>query len=347
MSETTTTPKSTALVPDPREVAQIATRIDVRDRAAISAFGEGAQRSAADYSDRVLEQLRNKDIGETGELLTQILVKSKGLDPAALKEGNFIERMFVSAQTRVERFRAKFDDVSSQIDRVAIELDAHKDKLRRDIAILDDLYDRTKVSILNLETHIAAGKSVVEELRQKHLPALKEQADAGNSLVAQEYSDFLQAIERLEKRISYLQQAMMLSIQQLPQIRIVQAGNDTLIENLQTTAALTIPAWKQKMVILLGLTRQREALDLQRTVTDATNQMIRDSSRMMNEQAIAIEEQSQRGIVDIETLKQANEELISTVQKVVQIQRDGRAKRADAEQQMQQMTLDLKKALVD
>ena len=143
----------------------------------------------------------------------------------------------------------------------------------------------------------------------------------------------------------YLHQARQLGIQQLPQIRIVQSGDETLIENLQATAALTVPAWKQKMVILLGLSQQKSALDMQKTVTDATNKMIREASQMMKDQAISIEEQAQRGIVDIETLQAANTDLIDTIQGVMRVQEDGRTKRAEAEKQMDQMTVELKKAL--
>ncbi|MEK1899111.1 MAG: toxic anion resistance protein, partial [Rhizobium sp.] len=183
------------------------------------------------------------------------------------------------------------------------------------------------------------------------LPKLKSAADAavsgpgGGMLEAQTYQDSLQALDRLEKRIFYLQQARQLGIQQLPQIRIVQAGDETLIENLQATSALTVPAWKQKMVILLGLTLQKSALDLQKTVTDATNDMIRQASEMMKDQAIAIEQQSQRGIVDMETLAKANQDLIDTVTGVLRVQEEGRKKRAQAEQQMEQLTIDLKKAM--
>ncbi|TIW01396.1 MAG: toxic anion resistance protein, partial [Mesorhizobium sp.] len=169
--------------------------------------------------------------------------------------------------------------------------------------------------------------------------------DSAGALEAQTYQDAVQALDRLEKRIFYLLQARQLGIQQLPQIRIVQSGDETLIENLQATSALTVPAWKQKMVILLGLTNQKSALELQKTVTDATNEMIRQTSKMMKDQAISIEEQAQRGIVDVETLAQANRDLIDTVQGVLKVQEQGRQKRAEAEKQMDQMTADLKKAL--
>ena len=164
-------------------------------------------------------------------------------------------------------------------------------------------------------------------------------------VAAQEYQDAVQALDRLEKRIFYLQQARQIGIQQLPQIRIVQAGDETLIENLQATTQLTIPVWKQKMILLLGLTRQSAALELQKTVTDATNQMMRQASEMMKEQAVEIERQAQRGIIDLETLEQTNSDLIDTVNSVLHEQEEGRRKRAAAEERMNQLTAELKTAL--
>lgn len=336
---------------DPAEVARIESQIDVTDRAGIAVYGDRAQQSVTEYADKVLRTVRNRDLGDTGKLLTDIILKSKNLDPASLKEQGFFSRIFGSLEARIERFRSEFEDVASQIDRISLELDRHKDTLRRDIAILDDLHEETKDSILRLDAYVKAGKAFAENFRKVELPKMKAAAEAaagaeGKGLLeAQAYQDAVQAIDRLEKRVFYLQQARQLGIQQLPQIRIVQAGDETVIENLQATTALTVPAWKQKMVILLGLSRQKSALDLQKTVTDATNEMIRQTSAMMKDQAIEIEEQAQRGIVDIETLAQANKDLIDTVGAVLKVQEDGRRKRAAAEQHMEQMTVELKKAL--
>lgn len=337
---------------DPNEVARIQSSIDLGDRAELSTFGERAQQSVTAYADKILAQTRNRYMGDTGKLLIDILEKAKGLDPASIKEGGFLSRMFSSLEARVRRFAEQFEDVASQIDGVVIELGRHKDNLKRDIAILDDLHNETKRSIAALDAYILAGKTFGENFRASQLPALKAAAEADKDqtdglMKAQTYQDALQALDRLEKRVYYLQQARQIGIQQLPQIRIVQAGDETLIENLQATSELTIPVWKQKMILLLGLTRQKQALDLQKTVTDATNTMIRQASEMMKDQAIAIEEQAQRGIVDLDTLEQANRDLIDTVTGVLKVQEDGRAKRAAAERQMEQMTADLKKVLTD
>ncbi|NLS16066.1 toxic anion resistance protein [Rhizobium sp. P40RR-XXII] len=342
-----------AVAADPAEIARIGDGIDLTDRAGISVYGDRAQQAVSDYSDRILREVRNRDLGEVGKLLTDIIVKSKKLDPASLKDEGFLSRMFSSFRARLERFKEQFEDVAGQIDRIGLELDRHKDILRRDIALLDDLHEETKQSIVQLDAYVQAGKDFAERFRSTELPRLKNVADAasanpgGGMLEAQIYQDSLQALDRLEKRVFYLQQARQLGIQQLPQIRIVQSGDETLIENLQATSALTVPAWKQKMVILLGLTQQKSALDLQKTVTDATNDMIRQASKMMKDQAIAIEQQSQRGIVDIDTLAAANRDLIDTISGVLKVQEDGRAKRAEAEQRMQKMTIELKKAMIE
>jgi uncharacterized protein YaaN involved in tellurite resistance len=339
------------IVADPGEVARIEDTINIKDRAAISVFGDRAQEGVSGYADKILSQVRNKDLGDTGKLLTDILLKAQHLDPASLKEQGFLGGLFGSAKARLERFKAEFEDVASQIDRIGLELDRHKDTLRRDIAILDDLHEETKQAILKLDAYVQAGKAFLEQYRTNELPKVKATAEAatstpgGGTLEAQVYQDTLQALDRLEKRVFYLQQARQLGIQQLPQIRIVQSGDETLIENLQATSTLTVPAWKQKMVILLGLSQQKSALDLQKTVTDATNKMIREASQMMKDQAISIEEQAQRGIVDTETLAQANKDLIDTIAGVLRVQEEGRKKRALAEQQMQAMTVELKQAL--
>jgi uncharacterized protein YaaN involved in tellurite resistance len=340
-----------ATVASPADIERIRGTIDISDRSSIAVFGDGAQQAVTGYSDKILAGIRSKDLGDTGKMLTEIILKSKSLDAASLQKRGFLSRMFSSAEAQVEKFRGQFEDVSSQIERISLELDKHKDILRRDIAILDNLHGETQQAIIRLDGYVQAGKEFGEWFRASELPKLKAAAEAatggpgGGMLEAQAYQDALQALERLDKRVFYLQQARQIGIQQLPQIRIVQSGDETLIENLQATSSLTIPAWKQKMVVLLGLTRQKSALELQKTVTDATNEMIRQASEMTKGQAIEVEQQSQRGIVDIETLAQANQDLIDTIDSVIRIQEEGRSKRAAAEKQMEQMTIDLKNAM--
>ncbi len=347
MSEGTNLP---ALAVDKALLARIKSEIDFSDRARIVSFGDAAQRSVAQFAERVLAQTQNNTLGDTGRLLSDILAKARGLDAASLKQGNFVTRLFASMESRIRRFAEQFENVAAQVDRIIIELDRRKEDLRRDIAMLDELHAQTQTAVIALDTHIEAGKAAADEFRAGALADRKRAADqkTGTSeglLAAQTYQDAAQALDRLEKRIFYLQQARQIGIQQLPQIRIVQSGDETLIENLQATSELTIPVWKQKMVLLLGLNRQQSALDLQRTVTDATNQMMRQASEMMKTQAIDIEKQSQRGIVDLETLEKTNRDLVDTIGSVLKIQSEGRQKRAEIEQKMLTLNSDLKKAL--
>ena len=338
---------------DPQALAKIRAEIQLDDRAKIATYGDRAQRNVTGYADRILAQTRNKELGDTGKLLTDIIMRAKKLDPATLEKEGFLGKLFGGARAQLEKFKARFDDVASQIDAVSIELDKRREGLRKDIAMLDDLHDETKASITELDNYIAAGKAFAEQFRTQDLVALQARAAAaggepGQGLMeAQEYQDAQQALDRLEKRVFYLQQARQIGIQQLPQIRIVQSSDETLMEQLQASTRLTIPLWKQKMVLLLGLNRQKEALDLQKNVTDATNEMLKQTSEMMKGQALEIEEASQRGIVDLETLEQANADLIETIQGVIQLQEQGRAKRAEVETRMQGLTEELRLALTD
>ncbi len=338
---------------DPAVVQRLKSEIQLGERSRIATFGEKAQKSVTGFADRILAQTKTQELGETGRLLSEILMKARGLDPSALKQKGLFGRLFGGFRQRVEKFRLQFEDVASQIQGVSIQLEKRKDVLRRDIAMMDDLHEQTRASIIELEAYIVAGKQFAEEFRATELPRLKARAEAaaaggeGQGLMeAQEYRDAEQALERLEKRVFYLQQARTIGIQQLPQIRVVQAADETLIENLNASVRLTIPVWKQKMVLLLGLTRQKEALELQKAVTDTTNEMLRQASGMMKEQAIAIEQQAQRGIIDLETLEQTNADLIETINGVIQVQQEGRQRRAEVETRMQQLTVELRETLV-
>src|ERR1700754_3947152 len=201
-----------AVMADASAVTRIKSEIDISDRSRIVTFGDRAQRSVVEFADRILAQTQNREIGTTGKLLSDILAKARGLDPATLKDGNFLTRMFSSVEARLRRFTEEFGDVASQIDRVCVELDRNKETLRRDIALLDDLHEQTKASLGDLDAHIAAGKGFAEEFRGGKLVELEQAAKASGTgsdamLAAQTYQDAAQALDRLEKRVFYLQQA--------------------------------------------------------------------------------------------------------------------------------------------
>ena len=306
----TSTPSTPQAPPSPAagQVVAIRSQINIADSAQITAFGEGAQREVAGFADRILQQTKNRELGDTGELLSDVIAKAKGLDPAQLQKAGFLTQLFGGLRRRLFRFQSKFQTVAAQIDQVLVELEKRVDLMRRDLAMLDGLHDETRASIGKLDAFIAAGKAFADDYRKGELVRLQSAAGAKSAtgddssqdlMSAQTYQDAVQALDRLEKRVLYLQQARQIAIQQLPQIRIVQNGDSTLIESLQASINLTIPTWKQKMVLLLGLTRQANALDLQKTVTDATNDMMRQASAMMKEQAIEIEQLMERQTDDL------------------------------------------------
>ena len=337
---------------DAGKIASIQSTINIADTAQITAFGEKAQQQVAGFADRILAQTRNRELGDTGELLSDIIAKAKGLDPADLQKAGFLARLFGGIRARIHRFTSKFETVAAQIDRITVELEKRVDLLRRDVTMLDGLHDQTRDSIGVLDAYIAAGKAFGDSYAKGPLAELESKAksttsDSGSAdiMAAQSYQDAVQALDRLQKRVLYLQQARQIAIQQLPQIRIVQNGDTTLVESLNASINLTVPAWKQKMVLLLGLTRQQEALAMQKTVTDTTNQMLKQASEMMKTQAIDIETQSQRGIVDIETLQQTNQDLIDTITGVLQVQAEGRKTRELVEVEMDRQTAALTQAL--
>ncbi len=344
-------PTSTEVVDaDTALVTRLKSEIQIGDRAGIVNFGDGAQRRVTDFAERILSQTKNKDLGDTGDLLRDIIMKAEGLDPAALEKEGFIGKLFGGAKAAIKRFVARYEEVAGQIETISLQVEKRRDNLTRDIAMLDNLHDETRSSIVALSGYIDAGKAFAADFRTTELPRLQaasaSQADDQQGLLkAQTYQDAVQAVDRLEKRVYYLQQARQIGIQSLPQIRIVQNGNETLIESLNATLTLTLPAWKQKMIVLLGLQRQKEALELQNTVNDATNRMLRQASEMMRDQAVAIEQQSQEGIVQIETLQKVNRDLIDTVNQVLAIQNEGQARRAAAETEMERMTGELRQAL--
>lgn len=352
MTDATSTAALTPALPvDPGKVQAIVAAINISDTAQVTSFGERAQRQVANFAEQILAQTRNRELGDTGELLSDIIGKAKGLDPADLEKADFLTRLFGGLRRRLHRFTSKFETVAAQIDQITVELEKRIDRLRRDVTMLDGLHDQTRDSIAELDRYIAAGKSFAQSYRAGPMVELEARAKATGGdgsqdmMAAQAYQDAVQALDRLEKRVLYLQQARQIAIQQLPQIRIVQNGDTTLVESLQASVTLTVPAWKQKMVLLLGLTRQREALALQKTVTDATNEMLLQASEMMKTQAIEIEQQSQKGLVDITTLQRTNQDLIDTISGVLQAQAEGRKNRALVEQEMDRQNLALKAAL--
>jgi uncharacterized protein YaaN involved in tellurite resistance len=300
----------------PERVALIRKAIDFKDRLAIGQFGARAQQAATSFADRILAQTRGQDLGDPEVILNAMLAKAQELDVKPLRNPGFMSRIMGSAKVRIERFGMQFTDVSGAIDGMGVEIERHRVALRSDISTLEGLYDETMVSIHELDEHIEAATLEIDEMRVRTIPAMRSETGGGETdrmMLAQRTMDMEQATDRLEKRVVQLRQARQIAFQQLPQIRIIQSGDETLIQNLDAALDLTIPAWKQKMVVILGLARQRRALEMDKAIAGATGRMIVETAELVRSQSFEIEERSQQGLVDLDALETANAVLIDTL----------------------------------
>ncbi|MEE7463860.1 toxic anion resistance protein [Methylobacterium fujisawaense] len=332
-------------------VQRIHREIRLDDRSALTTYGDQAQRGVAAFADTILQDTLNKESGAVGELLSDLIVKVNSLDPGSLGKVGLLERLWGGAKARVLRFKEKFSSLAAQVDRIALELERRSDALRRDIAMLDGLFDRNLAQMRELEAYIVAGTQIVEDVRARELPQLEAQArSAGDGvegqLAAQKASDLAQNVERLERKVHDLKLSRMIALQTMPQIRLVQNGDTALVEKLQSSIATTIPTWKNGMTIALALHRQEAALRLQREVSDTTNALLKANAEKLRQGTAGIEREVQRGIVDIETLTHVNRQFVETVGEVLAIQRDGLAKRQAAEAELMRIEGELKRTFL-
>jgi uncharacterized protein YaaN involved in tellurite resistance len=279
-----------------------------------------------------------------------MILNVEKLDPGSLREASFIDRLVGGIKAKVVRFREEFQSLASQIDRISLELERNQDALKRDVAMLDGFFAKCLDQLKFLEAYIAAGGERLEEVRRSQLVELQKTAAASGTgaagqIVAQQLADLRQALDRLERRLHDLKLSRVMGMQTLPQMRLIQNGNVTLVEKLQSSLTHTIPAWKQQMTVALASHNQSEALELQRKV-ESTNGILRKNAEQLRTGATGIEQETQRGIVDIETLAQVQRDFAATLNEVLTIQQDGRAKRRAAEQEMLRIKRDLKPTLV-
>lgn len=340
-----------AVDPNPHEVNRLKAEIDITDQAALLGFGDRAQREVSAYADRVLRDTMNSDAGDVGELLSDLLVKVRGLDPTTLGDLGVVDRLFGGLKRKVTRFKHRFENVAEQVDAVALELEKARDRLKRDIAMLDGLYDKNLEHLRMLEGYIVAGEEYLDEARASLVPKLEKEVEeaqegAPAQIAAQRLRDASQALDRLERRIHDLKLSRMIAVQTMPQIRLMQAGDSTLADKLQTSMHTTIPTWKNQMTVALALYRQHGALALQKEVSETTNALLTKNAEQLRQGMGEIEAEAQRGIVDVETLAKVNDELIGTIADVLEIQHEGRERRRAAEAEMRRIEGELKETLV-
>ena len=333
------------LTPEERATVEaFAKQIDLTNSSVILQYGAGTQKKMADFSETALDNVRTKDLGEVGELLSGVVSELKDFDEE--EEKGFLG-IFKKSSNKLQKMRTKYAKAETNINQICKVLESHQVQLMKDIAILDKMYELNLTYFKELSMYILAGKKKLQEVRSTKLQEMMQKAQAsGLPEDAQAAKDLDAMCNRFEKKIHDLELTRMISIQTAPQIRLVQ-GNDTLmVEKIQSTIVNTIPLWKSQMVLALGVEHSAQAAEAQREVTDMTNMLLKKNAEKLKMATIETAKESERGIVEMETLKATNESLISTLDEVMRIQEEGRQKRREAEVEMQRMESELKNKLL-
>ena len=331
-----------------RRVEEIKGRIDLMDTGSTLAFGSSAQKEIADFSNSILSHVRAKDAGPAGELLTDLMSRVRSFEPAE-KKGFLRKVPFVgSLVDRAEDMMKDYEKLSVHVDKIQAGLERSKVKMMEDVAMFDSLYEKNLAYFKELQLYIRAGEETIEEMRTTTLPKLRQDAAAASDPMAvQVVNDFESSVEQFEKKLHDLKISKTLAIQTAPQIRLIQNNDRVLIDRVQTAIYHTIPLWKNQMVIALGLSHQRQVIEMQRAVSDATNELLRRNAEMLKQNSIETARENERSIVDIETVKKASEDLISTIEETLKIQQEGRARRQAAEKELANIEGRLRQALLE
>lgn len=326
-------------------VDSFAQQIDVRDSAMVLQYGAGAQKKMADFSETALSGVRTKDLGEVGGLITDVVTELRSFD-ATEEKGLF--GFFKKGASKVDALRTRYDKAEANVNKIVEALKGHQMTLMKDAATLDKMYELNLTYFKELTMYLLAGKKKLAEVRSVDLAKLTEQARiSGRAEDAQAAQDLEAMCTRFEKKLGDLDLTRTIAMQTAPQIRLVQNNEIVLVEKIQTTIVNTIPLWKSQMVLALGIANSAEAARAQNAVTNMTNDLLKKNAEMLHASTVDIARESERGIVDIETLKNTNETLIKTFDEVMQIQAEGRQKRAEAEAEMRRMEADLKQKMLE
>ena len=337
------------LSPEQRvRVEEVKNSIDLIDSQAVLQYGVGAQRNISSFSDNILTQVRSKDSGYVGELMSDLVLKVKEVDVDGLDEG-FLDKLpfLKNASRAVKKFMQRYEKLEVQIDRIEQQLDQARMQMLKDITMFDGLYEKNLEYFRELQIYIAAGEEKLKELQEITLPQLHAEATAkGDAMSAQVVRDFEDTVNRFEKKIHDLKLSKAVAIQTAPQIRLIQNNDKMLVDKIQTAILSTIPLWKSQIVIALGLHRQESVLKMQRSVSDATNTLLTKNAELLRQNSTEVARESERGIVDLQTLKKVNADLISTIEETIKIQQEGRAARQNAETELLSIEQKLKEALL-
>lgn len=329
------------------EVEKIKEGLDLTDSAAIIDFGTAAQKNIADFSDSILCNVRAKDSGYVGELLGELLTNVKSFEPKS-SDGGFLKKLPLvgSLVGKAETMMQGYEKVSVQVEKVKTSLQKARMLMMKDVTMLDTLFAKNLEYFKTLELYIRAGEEKMQEMRETTLPKLRAQAAASSApMAAQVVSDFESSVERFEKKVHDLKISKTISIQTAPQIRLIQNNDKVLIDRVQSAIYNSIPLWKNQMVIALGLANQKKVLEMQHSVNEMTNDLLKKNAEMLKIGTIETAKENERSIVDIETVRKVNDDLVTTIEETLKIQQEGRAKRRAAEAELVELEGRLKKAL--
>ena len=332
-----------------KAIDEFITKIDPKNTTQILQYGASAQSNISKFSDSVLEDVKTRSTGEVGDLLAGLVAEIKDFDtdiPQGEVKG--LAKIFNSAKKQLEKLINKYSKVETNINRIEKQLEDHKLQMLKDIAVFDTMYDKNLEYFKQLSLYIIAGEKKLKELREVTLPEMQAKAkESGDQTDVQAVHDMENMINRFEKKIYDLKTTRMISIQMAPQIRLIQNNDSELVEKIQSSLINTIPLWKNQIVIALGITHAKSALGAQKAVTDLTNEMLQKNSETLKQGTIEIAEESERAIIDVETLQKTNQDIIETLDKIIEIHQNGRVKRQEAEKQLEQIEGELKDKLLE
>lgn len=329
-----------------KAVEEFAAKIDITNTNHILQYGADAQTKITQFSDMALDKVRTKDLGTIGDTLSELVVELKGFDPSEQKKG-FLG-LFKKAGGSIAEMKAKYDRVEVNVEKVVDTLEGHQITLTKDIAVLDEMFKANLTNFKQLSLYIVAGKKKLEEVQNVTLPALRAKAaETGSMEDAQAANDLANLANRFEKKLYDLDLTRTIALQMGPQIRLIQNNDTLMVEKIQTTILNTIPLWKSQMVLALGLAHSEQAMQAQRAVSDTTNELLEKNAKLLKQTTVGVAQESERGIVDIETLQHTNQMLIDTLDEVVKIQNEGREKRKAAEVELMNIETQLKDKMLE
>ena len=329
-----------------KAVDDFAAKIDISNANHILQYGADAQAKITQFSDMALEKVRTKDLGSVGDTLSSLVVELKGFDPNEQKKGFF--GLFKKTGASIAELKAKYDKAEVNVEKVVDVLEGHQITLTKDIAVLDEMFKANMTNFKQLSLYIVAGKKKLEEVQNVTIPAMQAKAaETGAMEDAQAANDYANLANRFEKKLHDLDLTRTVSLQMGPQIRLIQNNDTLMVEKIQTTLLNTIPLWKSQMVLALGLAHSEQAMQAQKAVSDTTNELLKKNAELLKQTTVGVAQESERGIVDIETLKHTNQMLIDTLDEVVKIQNDGRAKRKAAEVELMNIETQLKDKMLE